>query len=214
MPLEIDKTTKLVDLDLPSDIPQDLADDIKADVGQYLVDAILDNVGSGKSPVAGYGAFAQLSKEYAESEKGGRRIPNLDLNGDMLNSLTYEVTPSGVEVGIFNREQAAKSYGHNTGFEGHPFLDGVAPERRFIPDDSENFKREIQSGINRIIEDRLGDISNQNAQEDDINRPLDIDFTPPQGGVSIQSRTLFDIDDDELESTVSRILRRLSGQGN
>ncbi len=156
MPLSVSETTKELKLDLPEDMPDEIADDIKADVGQFIVDATLENVGAGKSPVSGYGAFKQLSREYADEQKGGRRLPNLDLEGDMLNAFTYRITKEGVVTGIWGAE-AEKSFGHNSGFKGHPVLEGVAPMRRFIPDEDETYRRDIMSGIDRIVDERVNE---------------------------------------------------------
>lgn len=75
----------------------------------------------------------------------------------MLGSLTFEVTERGVKVGIFDEDQAAKSYGHNTGFKGHPTLDGKAPKRQFIPRSGETLKGEILAGIRDIVQELVDD---------------------------------------------------------
>lgn len=219
MPLELDRTTKTVDLAIPDFVPDDVASDIKADVGQYLVDAILDSVGSGKSPVSGYGSFKTLSKKYADEEKGGRRLPNLDLEGDMLGALTYEVTDEGVEVGIFDSEQARKSFGHNTGFEGHPVLEGLAPERRFIPDDSEDFQKKILTGIDRIIKERVADFEAENdvqsADENQVNTPSDLRSTDEiMDDLRARRRaTSSALDESELDRITSTIAKRRGRRG-
>jgi len=64
----------------------------------------------------------------------------------MLDSLTFEITDSGVEVGIFNPDEEDKADGHNN-FSGNSKL----PTRRFIPDSSESFNGRIESGINQIL---------------------------------------------------------------
>ena len=216
MPIELDRTTKELTIDLPENVPDSVARDIRSDIGQFIVDAILDSVGSGKSPVSGYGSFSSLSKDYANSEKGGRTLPNLDLNGDMLNALTYEVNDDGVEVGIFDSSQAIKSYGHNTGFEGHPWLDGVAPQRKFIPSENEDFNRSIQGQIDRIIEERLADLEIETPDREDVNQP--IDFRSSQDIIEDIDRgqrvgTFTEIaTDDSIASLINRILRRTRGQ--
>lgn len=153
-----EETSFLVPINVPRGTPDDVKRDIFESVGEYLVQSILDYVGDGKSPVKGVGAFKKLSESYAEEEKSGDRLPNLDLNGDMLGSLTFEVTDRGVRVGIFDEDQAAKSYGHNTGFKGHPTLEGKAPKRQFLPTKSgETLKPEIIAGIRDIIQEMVDD---------------------------------------------------------
>lgn len=148
----------MVPVDVPRGTSEETKREILENVGEYIVQSILDYVGDGKSPVKGVRAFKKLSESYAEDEKAGDRLPNLDLNGDMLGSLTYEITDRGVRVGIFDEDQAAKSYGHNTGFKGHPTLEGKAPKRQFLPTKSgETLKSEIIAGIRDIVQELVED---------------------------------------------------------
>jgi hypothetical protein len=114
---------------------------------------MLDYIAEGASPVKGVKSFKKLSKKYADLEKMGDRLPNLDLEGDMLQSLTFKIVRGGLEVGIFDKEEAIKSFGHNTGFEGHPYLDGVGPKRQFIPDEDQSLKSDIEKGVLEIIDE-------------------------------------------------------------
>jgi hypothetical protein len=132
-------------------VPESDIETVLDEVGEYIISSILDDVGGGLSPVTGQ-RFKFLNKDYADEDKGGDRLPNLDLEGDMLNSLVFIKDGDAVEYGIFNEAQAIKSYGHNTGMEGHPFLDGKVPERKFIPSDNENLRRSILDGIDRIVD--------------------------------------------------------------
>jgi hypothetical protein len=147
MPITQDQVTKEIDLQLPDILPESVASEIKRDVGDYVTVAILDYVGQGQSPVQGGKKFKQLSKEYADEEKGGRREPNLELNGDMLGSLTYKATDKGVEVGIFDSSQAPKAYNHCVG--------DTLPKRQFIPDKSQSFVGEIEKGIRELVNKRI-----------------------------------------------------------
>jgi hypothetical protein len=148
VPISQEQVTKEINLQLPSSLPDSVKEDIKKEVGDFVVTSILDYVGQGKSPVTGRG-FKQLSKEYAEDKKGGRREPNLDLEGDMLNSLKAETTPNGIEVGIFDSSQAPKAYNHNEG--------DTLPRRQFIPEAKQRFVGEIEKGINDIVKSRIKD---------------------------------------------------------
>jgi len=148
MPISLDQVTKEVDLNLPDELSDSIKNDIKGEVGDFLVTSILDYVGQGKSPVTGR-AFKQLSKDYAEEQKGGRRLPNLELEGDMLGSLKAEKTRKGVEVGIFDSGQAKKAYNHNEG--------DTLPRRQFIPEPKQNFVGDIQKGIDEIVNRRIKD---------------------------------------------------------
>ena len=121
----------------------------KNEIGELIIREILNYVQDGNSPVQGKGSFKKLSDKYAKLEKGGDKNPNLELNGDMLDALTYETrSGSAIEFGIFDKTQAPKADGHNN-FSG----DSKLPLRRFIPDEGENLKRDIESKIETVIQD-------------------------------------------------------------
>lgn len=122
-------------------------------VGDYLVEQILDSVGSARSPVQGE-SFSPLSKDYKDykKEQGANPVANMELKGDMLNSLTFKATDNGVEVGFFD-DQAWKADGHNHFSEAS--VHAIAPKRRFLPDEGQNFKPEIQRGVDAIIAEEV-----------------------------------------------------------
>jgi len=132
-------------------VPSSLRSDLVNEVGDYLVQSILDYVGEAKSPVAGGKYKSTLSEDYAKYKKNGDELANLDLNGDMLNALTFKTNASTgkVTVGIFDNDQAIKSYNHNKG--------DTLPKRQFIPDEDQLLKAEIIRGVKRIIQDYLED---------------------------------------------------------
>lgn len=117
----------------------------KKDVGEFVVNEILRNLSEGKSPVSGE-RFKKLSKEYADQFKGGDRKPNLELEGDMLDALTFKNRADGIEVGVFKKKELGKADGHNN-FSG----DSKLPKRRFIPDEGQDFKANINKGIKQIL---------------------------------------------------------------
>lgn len=125
----------------------------KADVGEYLLEAIQQAVGHDVSPVAGEGKFAKLSKEYAakKASEVGNKEPNLEVTGDMLSALNFRETSNGIEIGVFG-EQAPKADGHNN-FSGKSKL----PMRRFLPDDTEQFTTEIRDNVRLIIANAVAD---------------------------------------------------------
>lgn len=143
------------ELDLTSDL--NVSDQIKAkikrDVGDFLVEQVLLTTQSAKSPVQGEG-WPKLSKEYREFKKDEGATPeaNMELTGEMMDSLTYHVTEEGIKLGFFDSE-AAKADGHNklSGRENN------APKRRFLPDEGQKFKQEIESEIDKIIADNVAD---------------------------------------------------------
>ncbi len=132
-------------------VPSNLRTDLVNEVGDYLVQSILDYVGEAKSPVAGGRYKSTLSDVYANSQKNGDKLANLDLNGDMLNALTFKTNASTgkVTVGIFDDDQAIKSYNHNVG--------DTLPQRQFIPGEDQLLKAEIIRGVKRILQEYLED---------------------------------------------------------
>lgn len=147
MAIDLKKITKEINLDL-SDVPISQRSAVKQEVGQFVVDEILRSVSNASSPVSGGRYKKTLSKEYADEMKGGNRTANLELEGDMLDSLEFKNTRSGIEVGIFKSSEVGKADGHNN-FSGQSKL----PTRQFIPKEKEKFKRNIEAGIKQIVND-------------------------------------------------------------
>lgn len=139
------------DFELPNfeDIPESIREELLTDVGNYLIESILDYVGEGKTPVAGGEFQRELSEAYARQE--GKSFANLDREGDMLQTLKFNIdTEDGIiTLGIFDEDQTPKAYNHNVG--------DTLPKRQFIPDEDELFKAEIIRGVGRIIQEYLND---------------------------------------------------------
>jgi hypothetical protein len=162
---KIAKTIDLKDFGIQK-VPKNQRSSVATQVGELLVDEILRKVSTGTSPVEGRCRFKILNKEYAEDEKFGNRTPNLDLEGDMLNALDYRVTGNTkLEVGIFKSSEVPKADGHNN-FSGQSKL----PERRFIPDDSEAFKKDIQGRIKQLVE--ANQVPDEPTTPRESDRPL------------------------------------------
>ena len=142
----MEKVTFTLTPDL-SDVPSSDRSKALREVGQYLVEAILSDVGDTRSPVTGR-MFKKLSADYAEkkSEESSSPVANLELSGDMLDSLDFKVVGDKVEVGIWGSE-ADKADGH-CNHSGKSDL----PERRFIPAKGENFRPEIRGEVESILE--------------------------------------------------------------
>lgn len=84
----------------------------------------------------------------------------MEFEGDMLDSLSFEETRDGVEVGIFGKE-AWKADGHLK-FSGE---EGMAPRRRFLPGEGQEFDSAIQDGIEEIILGVIGDETKLDRQD-------------------------------------------------
>jgi len=145
MAISLTKISKNITLDL-KDVPPSQRATVKREVGEFVVEEILRSVSAGDSPVAGRNKFKRLNRDYADAEKGGNTTPNLELDGDMLDSLTFKNSTKGVQVGIFAASEVPKADGHNN-FSGKSKL----PTRRFVPDKSEKFDADIERGITAIV---------------------------------------------------------------
>lgn len=129
-------------------------------IGELLVEQILDAVGGQKSPVTG-NAFKPLSLEYSKRKKQevGNTRANLDLNGDMLQSLDYRVTDEKIEIGVFGSE-APKADGHNN-ISG----DSKIPTRQFIPKKGQTFDASIKDLIQETLEVYIADNAKFKAKD-------------------------------------------------
>lgn len=156
----VSKVTKKLKLSEVSqkwnDLDQDQKENVKEKVGNYLQKAILQYTRNTNSPVAGEGSFQRLSPDYAKYKrsKGKGSSPNLRLDNDMMDNLEFQTYRDGVEIGIFDNEQAQKADNHNkfsAKSNGTP-----VPKRQFIPKKDETFKRPIINDIKKIIEKEYG----------------------------------------------------------
>lgn len=115
---------------------------------EYVRDSVIDKMRDGMSPVSGQRRYKTLSKDYAEREKGGNRLPNLRLDGDLYAGIEVVDGPKGRLRLTVDADQVNKADGHNN-FTGRSKL----PKRQFIPDERANqkFKRDIEIGIKEIV---------------------------------------------------------------
>jgi hypothetical protein len=109
-------------------------------------------VADSKSPVDG-SSFQALSKDYGDKKQTetGSRKPNLDLTGEMLNSLDYKIVGDKLEIGVYG-EDAPKADGHNN-FSGKSKL----PKRQFLPESGQAFDDSIKSLIADTVEQYKAD---------------------------------------------------------
>lgn len=120
-----------------------------SEIASFVHESILRDVGSQVSPVYGK-KFQKLNKDYRDFKRseGGSGVPDLELSGEMLDSLKVYVEGNRVITEITG-EQAPKADGHNN-HSGKSKL----PLRRFIPkkEDGETFQPAINEGIKEILD--------------------------------------------------------------
>lgn len=117
-------------------------------VADYVREQVLEYVAGNESPVSGGKWKKTLSKKYKafKEAEGGTGIPNMELYGNMLDKLDVVKVGNKLSLQITGKE-AEKADGHNN-HSG----DSKLPERRFIPDKDQTFKRDILQGINQIVD--------------------------------------------------------------
>jgi hypothetical protein len=149
--MPISKEEVSFDYEIPNydKVPEDRRSELLNEIGEYLVDSILDYVGEAKSPVSGGKYKSELNEKYADAKKMGDRLANLDLNGDMLQALTFDPNEEDgvLSIGVFDDAQAIKLYNHNQG--------DTLPRRQVIPEDDQYLKAEIIRGVKRIIQEYI-----------------------------------------------------------
>lgn len=135
------------------DVPADKRGDVKAEVADYLKNEVLRFLARGTSPVKGEGRFRILKPNYARKFKGGVRTANLELEGDLKDSIIAE--PSDGAFIKFGHEgaQVPKADGHNQ-ISSKAQRWAVAsrhPKRRYIPNSSQKFVDEITEEVINIV---------------------------------------------------------------
>jgi len=138
------------EFELDANVSESVKTKIQQDVGEFIVEQVLQTIGNAKSPVSGE-SWGRLSKDY-KSKKVGEGLPgeaDMENTGALKDALTFK-TGDTLKVGFFNSE-AWKADGHLK-FSG---ADGTAPRRRFLPDEGQKFISSIQSGIDKIVADNI-----------------------------------------------------------
>jgi len=157
------------------------------EASDFIKNQILREVSNGESPIAGEGRFKRLDVDYAKKEKGGRRISDLELEGDLKDSLISEPSRDGfIKLGHEGGE-VPKADGHNQ-------LSAKAkawatqkdfPRRRYIPDDNQKFNNTILSGVKGIIDghkrapvrERQDSDASTFASDDSVTTPVTVSNT-------------------------------------
>lgn len=105
-------------------------------IGQAIIDRIVERTQSGVDKFGkSMGSYSPTYKKSLAFQvtKGGETQVNLTQTGDMLGSLTIlEETPRTITIGFDDSEQNAKAFGHISGMQGHPVLDGKVKKRDFM----------------------------------------------------------------------------------
>lgn len=165
---------KKLTLDLEG-IPENRIRSAKKAVLNVIENEISRSLAKGRSPVKGE-VFPKLDDDYADDQKQGNRTPNLQLEGDMLEAVEYDVL-SGDQIGFGFKEgnsQIDKADGHNQ-FSADSkkaiWNNGAKklPKRRFIPEENQSFKPSTQKLIDlELNKFRSVNRSTEQALQDNI----------------------------------------------
>lgn len=130
--------------------PKGRINEAKREIAQMVLDKVLESCAAGKSPVSGGKWKRSLSKEYRDRKlaQGGNPFADMELTGDMLDSLEVVFSGSELELRIRGKE-AGKADGHNNHSGKSPL-----PPREFIPKQDQTFKRDIIQEIQRIAREK------------------------------------------------------------
>lgn len=142
-----------IDIQLKSSDKKQLLDA----VANYVKESVLSSIGDGVSPVTG-DHFPKLSKDYASKQKSGNRLANLELSGDLLDSLSVKVLKGSTLRITVDSDQQGKADGHckfnkdnNDRIPARPFIPGASSSQSKFSDD-------IESGIKDVIDNFLADL--------------------------------------------------------
>lgn len=134
-------------------VPEKNRDAALEAVGNFLLEESLNEIGSGRSPVAGGPWKRSLTKEYKErkAEESSVTFANAELSGDLLDALDVKRASSNQLFFGVDGDQAGKLEGNNIGSYGRDPDESQA--RRIVPLEGETFKPSIIAGMREILEE-------------------------------------------------------------
>lgn len=143
-------------------VPASAKEDLKDQLGELLVEQILESLASTDTPIQGGKYKATLSKDYAAKKKAetGSSAANLDLSGEMLNAIDYKIQGNTIKIGVFGRDNAGKADGHNN-FSGRSNL----PTRQFLPEEGQQFKKDIRDLIAETVDGYKSDVAELDSKK-------------------------------------------------
>jgi hypothetical protein len=154
--LEEDEVSQEFDLQKIFGVDFEIPQVVHEAFGQEVIDIIRERTAKTKD-INGNDLPSPYSEAYSESlefkafGKSKNKV-NMKLTGDMLDSMDIlDIDGNVLKVGLEGLE-ATKAFAHNTGFEGHPVLDGKVPKRKFFgvtKDEVNKIKSKLQDLLER-----------------------------------------------------------------
>lgn len=144
--------------------PKSNVREAKQRLAELVREEVLNHVGQSKSPVAGEGWKSSLSPSYKKQKGKYSSVlkANMELHGDLLDNLDCVINRNGNLELRNTGSQAAKSDGHNN-HSG----DSSLPQRRFIPDAEQTFRREIIAKMRIVAEEYLDGTEDEDVEDED-----------------------------------------------
>lgn len=131
-----------------TDLKRILNTNVLREIGETVVNSMLEDIASGKSPIDGRGSFPAYKnpKKYPGKQKSPRPV-NLELTGQMLSSLQYRINQAKIAITILYRTKKSqlKELGHREGSNGQP-------ERPTIPAENEDLNAGIRKKVQSLID--------------------------------------------------------------
>lgn len=136
--------------ELGIEVPRSKRKEALEAAAELLKVEMLDYIGAGKSPVSGGKWVRSLTPAYAErkAEQSSAGFANLELTGDMLDSLTVEASGSSLVIDV-GEDQRDKATGHLTGIYGEHSK--RERPRMFMPQGNQTFKRDILRKLRDVL---------------------------------------------------------------
>jgi hypothetical protein len=198
-----------------NDVPDERKQDAKEEVSSYLVNETLRFLSKGTSPVKGEGRFRILNSKYAKTQKGGVKTANLELEGDLKDSLISKPAEGAFIKFGHKGTQVPKADGHNqlsSKAQTWAVASGM-PKRRYIPSDGQKFVSEITEEIEAIINDFKPTISTEEV-DIDINLFLGKDKGTISETTENESQSNVGIDDLFSDDLIEDLLLNAIRRGN
>lgn len=147
--------SELVSTEALDKLSQSTKKRISGELGEFIVDKILEDTSNQRSSVSGQKwkalGWNEGSKKYKEEKsKIAPGDANLELHGDMLDALRAVAKPDGVEVGVYGKLQSQKADGH---CHYNVYGQSKLPVRRFIPFGENTLRSGIMKEVQQIAKD-------------------------------------------------------------
>jgi len=126
---------------------------VSAEANNTVLKKILALIGSGRSPVEGYGRFEDYKNpdKYPGTRKSARPV-NLRLTGDMLDELEFRSVSGNLVYGIHSdadNDIKIRANVHNNGER-----DDI-PQRKFVPSADEGFTSSVALELRNLIKRQI-----------------------------------------------------------